>query len=243
MLRLPLVRRYIMSPANPDKHLWPALKDATLDELTPLLELLSERDIEWTWDKSKPLEQLRVEVHDNLLLNGGNSIANLLRGGGPSWAEIVRDVAGKVGVKVRASDSTLDVEQLVAFAILERAIDEMTPEQKQELRENLERAGLPKDIPLGQGALVAGLLVGKLAGFTTYKLLVIVANAVARALIGRGLSLVGNTVLTRLVSVALGPIGWGIAILWTVIDLAGPAYRITIPGVVLVAVLRASKSA
>jgi len=212
-----------MTPTNPDKHLWPALADAGFEDLEPLLELLASKDIQWTWDKSKPIEQLRIEIHDNLLLNGGNSIANVFRGGGVTWAEIVRDVADKLHVRTKKSDSTLEIERLVAFTVLERAIDEMTPEQKQELRENLDRAGLPRDIPLGQGTLLAGLAVGRLAGFASYKLLVIVANAVGRALIGRGLSLVINATLTRLLSIALGPIGWAITALWTLIDVAGPA--------------------
>jgi len=226
---------------NHDRHLWSVLNDATLEEFTPIAELLHDKDIEWSWDKSKPIAVLRKEIHDNLLLNGGNTLANVIRGEGVPWAEIVRDVADKLNVEIKKSDSTPEVERLVAFNVLERAIDEMTPEQKEELRDNLQRAGLPRDMPLGQGALAAGLLAGKLAGFAAYKLLVVVANAVAKVLIGRGLALAANATLTRLLGMALGPIGWAITAIWTVIDIAGPAYRITIPSVVMIGVLRASK--
>jgi uncharacterized protein YaaW (UPF0174 family) len=167
---------------------------------------------------------------------------NVFRGSGPPWGEIVRDVANKVGVEYRNSDGTIEIEQRVTVHVLERAIDQMTPEQRAELRENLDRAGLPHDMPLGQGALAAGLLAGNLAGFAAYQVLVIVATAVARVLAGRGLVFAANTALTRLLAVALGPIGWALTAVWTAIDLAGPAYRLTIPSVVMVGVLRAQRA-
>jgi len=39
-------------------------------------------------------------------------------------------------------------------------------------------------------------------------------------------------------AVLTGPIGWVITGLWTAIDIAGPAYRVTIPTVIQIAVLR-----
>ena len=45
-------------------------------------------------------------------------------------------------------------------------------------------------------------------------------------------------VLTKTASLLTGPIGWVITGLWTAIDLAGPAYRVTIPAVIQVAYLR-----
>lgn len=82
-----------------------------------------------------------------------------------------------------------------------------------------------------QGAIKAG-------GFMSYQIALIVANAVAKAVIGRGLTLAANAGLTRAMSVFAGPIGWAITGLWTAVDLAGPAYRITMPAVIQVAFLR-----
>ena len=39
-------------------------------------------------------------------------------------------------------------------------------------------------------------------------------------------------------SILTGPIGWVITGLWTAIDIAGPAYRVTIPAVIEIVVLR-----
>ena len=78
----------------------------------------------------------------------------------------------------------------------------------------------------------------KKSGFAAYKIAVIVANAIAKALLGRGLSFAANATLTRFVSIFAGPIGWVLMALWTAIDIAGPAYRVTIPCVVQIAYMR-----
>ncbi len=57
----------------------------------------------------------------------------------------------------------------------------------------------------------------------------IIANAILKAILGRGLTIAGNAALTRTMAVLTGPIGWVITGLWTAIDIAGPAYRVTIP--------------
>ncbi len=64
------------------------------------------------------------------------------------------------------------------------------------------------------------------------------ANAILKALIGRGLSFAGNTILTRTMAVLTGPVGWAITAIWTLVDVGGTAYRVTIPAVIYVAVLR-----
>jgi len=75
-------------------------------------------------------------------------------------------------------------------------------------------------------------------GFKSYQLTLVVVNGVMKALLGRGLSFAGNAALTRTMSILTGPIGWAITGIWTAVDIAGPAYRVTIPAVIQVAVLR-----
>ncbi|EGC2389073.1 hypothetical protein H9I54_005277, partial [Escherichia coli] len=58
-------------------------------------------------------------------------------------------------------------------------------------------------------------------------------------LIGRGLTLAGNQILVKALSILTGPIGWAITAAWTIVDVGGTAYRVTIPAVIQVAVLRA----
>ena len=76
------------------------------------------------------------------------------------------------------------------------------------------------------------------SGFLAYQLAVVVANGVARAVLGRGLTFAANAALTRLLGILVGPVGWAITGAWTAIDLASPAYRVTVPCVVQVAAIR-----
>ena len=80
--------------------------------------------------------------------------------------------------------------------------------------------------------------VFRVGGFKSCQLTLIVVNAVMKTLIGRGLSFAGNAALTRTVAVLTGPIGWAITGIWTAVDVASAAYRVTIPAVIQIAALR-----
>jgi uncharacterized protein YaaW (UPF0174 family) len=224
-----------------DQTLFRVLGRASKEDLDPLRELLNEKSVDFQMDGRWALEKIREGIERELRLNGGHMFANIARGGGPPWGEIVRDVAEKLKVAFLVSDSTPDVELKVAAQVLQRAVDEMSPEQRSEFHENLKRAGLPTDDLWKQGAVAAAIVAGRMAGFAAYQGLVTVANAVARALLGHGLRFATSATLTKSLCVALGPIGWAVTGLWTILDAAGAAYRITVPAVVMVAVLRAQQ--
>jgi uncharacterized protein YaaW (UPF0174 family) len=78
----------------------------------------------------------------------------------------------------------------------------------------------------------------RLGGFFPYKLAVIVANGIAKALLGRGLCLAAGAALPRSMAIFTGPTGWAITGIWTIFDIAKPAYRVTIPCVLHIAMLR-----
>ena len=65
-----------------------------------------------------------------------------------------------------------------------------------------------------------------------------IANVVWKILFGHGLAFATNAALTKVLSVLIGPIGWAIAGVWAALDIAGPAYRVTVPVVIQVACLR-----
>jgi uncharacterized protein YaaW (UPF0174 family) len=66
----------------------------------------------------------------------------------------------------------------------------------------------------------------------------LVANHVARVLLGRGLSVGAGAAIAKMIGLAAGPVGWAVTGAWAAIDLAGPAYRVTVPVVLHVALLR-----
>lgn len=66
----------------------------------------------------------------------------------------------------------------------------------------------------------------------------IIANAILKVLIGRGFTLTGNALLMRTMATLTGPIGLAMTAIWTILDVGGAAYRVTIPAVIQVAALR-----
>lgn len=168
---------------------------------------------------------------------GANSFATIFRGGkGVLYREVLMDVCDKLKVNFNKNSSVAKIEQELLAKILEQAIERMTAEELKELASSL---GIKNTQSFSKKMATATFLkVFQMGGFKSYQLTVMIANAVLKALIGRGLTLGGNAILTRTASILTGPIGWVITGLWTAIDISGPAYRVTIPAVIEVAVLR-----
>ena len=120
--------------------------------------------------------------------------------------------------------------------ILTDSMEKMSPEDLKKISEEFNI----KTSKLTPESVIAGLqLVIKFGGFTSYKVALIVANSVAKFIFGRGLPFVVNSGLVRVMSIFAGPIGWVLTGIWTAVDIAGPAYRVTIPAVIQIAFLRA----
>ncbi|GAA9710221.1 DUF3944 domain-containing protein [Helicobacter pylori] len=183
-------------------------------------------------DYAKYAERIAEELQHY----GANSFASALRGTGVLYREILCEVCNKLKVNYnKKSDATL-IEQNMLSKILERSLEEMDDEEVKEMCDEL---SIKNTDNLNRQALSAATLtLFKMGGFKSYQLAVIVANAVAKTILGRGLSLAGDQVLTRTLSFLTGPVGWIITGVWTAIDIAGPAYRVTIPACIVVATLR-----
>ncbi|MEO3877867.1 DUF3944 domain-containing protein [Rheinheimera fenheensis] len=184
-------------------------------------------------DHSKYWEAIAAEIQ----CFGANTFATLLRGGkGVEYNEVLKDVCDKMKVNYNKDSSVEKIENNLLMKILTDALEKMSPE---ELRELAEATGVKNTSGITAQAMVGVFqAVFRAGGFKSYQLTLIVVNAIMKALIGRGLSFAGNAALTRTMAILTGPIGWVIAGLWTAVDIAGPAYRVTIPAVIQVAVLR-----
>ncbi len=183
------------------------------------------------------LQKCTQEIATELQTFGGNTIANTLRGGhGVPYCEILGDVCGKVGAKTTGSMSTEEKERALLFHLLEQSMQKMSQEERNALLDGLKIKGTNFAKQGVAAALQAAVIQG---GFASYQVAVIVANAVAKAVLGRGLTFGANAALTRAIGVCAGPIGWIVTGLWTIVDLAGPAYRVTIPSCVHIAYMRA----
>lgn len=146
----------------------------------------------------------------------------------------VRDVASKLGI--RSQGDTEYLETSIQSVLLERFWGNLKPDQRKVLLEELQIRDY--SLALKAAAPVVLLEAVKLSGFAAYKVSVIVANAAAHAVIGHGLAFLANAALTKGLAVLLGPVGWGIAGFLTTQVIAGEAYRVTIPCVLQITMIR-----
>ena len=168
---------------------------------------------------------------------GANTFATLFRGGkGVLYKEVLTDVCDKMKVNYNKDSSTETIENNLLMKILTDALNKMS---QQELKELAEAVGIKNVSALNAEAFIGVFqAVFRAGGFKSYQLTLIIVNAILKALIGRGLSFAGNAALTRTMAILTGPIGWVITGIWTAIDIASPAYRVTIPAVIQIAALR-----
>ena len=181
------------------------------------------------------LQLMAEDIAEELQLYGGNTFMNILRGHGVDYRELLIDVCKKMKVNFNSNASVEMIEYNLLQKILLDSLDNMSTEDMKKL---LDEMNIPNQ-GLGKQAFIAALQMAiKRGGFSSYKIAVIVANAVSKALLNRGLTIASNAALTRWLSIFSGPIGWTVTAIWTAIDIAGPAYRVTIPAVVQVAYMR-----
>ena len=181
------------------------------------------------------LNDIWDDVAHELQLFGGNTLLNIFRGHGVPYREILIDVCKKMKVNFNKDAKIEFIEDSLLRKCLEDSIENMSAEDLQQLvlSMNIKTANYSKE------AMVAALQVAiRMGGFTSYKIAVVVANAVCKALLGRGLTVVANAALTRYMAIFAGPIGWLLLSIWTAIDIAGPAYRVTIPCCIQIAYMR-----
>lgn len=172
---------------------------------------------------------------DELCRYGGNTFMNFIRGGGVEYKEILIDVCKKLKVNFNRQSSIEVIEMNLLQKIFLSSLEEMS---SCELEILMKEMNIPVQSYNKQAMMAVIQIAIKRGGFASYKIAVIVANAVAKSLLGRGLSIAANASLTRWMSIFAGSIGWAVTVLWTIIDIAGPAYRVTIPAVIQIAYMR-----
>lgn len=181
-------------------------------------------------------EVTRALIAEELQRFGGNSLFNLMRGGsGVRYREVLGDVASHVKARHNPKSDCATIEIEILQAVLEQSVVKMSEQEKADLFAEFGSTYKPSAGPAMMAALQAAI---RASGFGAYKLAAVVANAVAKAILGRGLAFGATAGLMRGISVFTGPIGWAITAIWTVFDLGSPAYRVTVPCVIQIAYMR-----
>jgi len=222
------------------------LNSSDLDQLVDILIYDKDGEKRYTEELSESEEYKQYypdhvkywrKIAEELQKFGGNSFANFLRGDeGVLYKEILADVCDKLKVNYNPNSDAERIETNLLMKILEDALERMSNEERKKLAETI---GL-KNTQSFSAQTMTGVFqaIFRAGGFKSYQLTLVIVNGILKALIGRGLSLAANATLTRTMAILTGPIGLAITSLWTAIDIAGPAYRVTIPAVIEIAALR-----
>ncbi|MFD2262432.1 zinc-ribbon domain-containing protein [Lacibacterium aquatile] len=237
---------------EPDEDLIPLLRKASSEDLGILVEYIHKdfnqdlNDVpDFKLHNPRAGEKIyegdhRIYADDiaaEIQRYGGNSFSNAFRGGkGVPYIEVLRDVADSLKVNYSENSDAATIESQIQLKVLEKAYEKMDDKEKSELLTNL-GVSVTNVIPaaLPMAALQTTI---RMSGFAAYKMAAIIANAVAKILIGRGLTLATSNMMMKGIKMFAGPVGWAITAIWTLVDLAGPAYRVTIPCVIQIAYIR-----
>lgn len=213
----------------------------------------------------------RAAIERELLLFGGNSVVNVFRrmvsggtrnGGGISYEELVRDVAGKLGALAPSATNVLGLERRILDRLLQQAFDKTAASQRSEVLASLpgwkrSPAPVPESIDdrpelwAAIGAVVAAgtgeqllqrSVVADLVGAGAFAAGAAAAvRGVAGTLAGSGAyGAAAGFASARAVAALAGPVGLTIGGVWTLASLASPAYRVTVPCVIQLAFMRSS---
>lgn len=210
---------------------------ASKEDVVPLVKYLGMEESVLNCTKGKSRE-VAASIANHFRQMGSNDFATFIRGEGVSYDEVVIDVGKKLGVKaVSDKKSVEENEEAILWKVFEDSLNKMSDEEKRNLFSSM---GIKEyDLPVGSiGAVVIQQLMAQYGGFAVYRISLIIANMVSRALLGSGLTLATNAALTRTIGTLLGPIGWIASGVWLAVDLAGPAFRKTVPAVIHIAMLR-----
>ncbi|MFC0308416.1 DUF3944 domain-containing protein [Gallibacterium trehalosifermentans] len=225
------------------------LSQLTDAELEPLVDIITkDKDGDSRWTETLTTSDVYKhyypqhskywqEIAEEVQLFGGNTIVSLFRGGkGVLYREILIDVANKLKVNFNKDSSVERIEQNLFMKLFEDMTAKMTSE---ELRALLKELDVPNSATLTPEVMTTTFItIFRTGGFKSYQISLWLVNTIMKALIGRGLTIGGNATLARMLAVATGPVGWVATGIWTLFDIASPAYRVTVPAVICIAALR-----
>lgn len=213
-----------------DRALRQVLEQATDEELRILVELMcTKRSCALSPDCREVLA-----IVNEFQRFGGHTFVNIVRGQGVSYREIVGDVADKLGIDFKGYHHIADAEwrivECLTYRVL-RKFEQVDADQMEVLREEMKKLGVAQN-----SQSLKNLLLNQ-AAYQSVRLIilqVIIREFVVKLGVQQAIGLVGS----RIAAILTGPVGWALGGLWAAIDIAGPAYSVTVPGVLLVALIR-----
>ncbi|MFV8907311.1 DUF3944 domain-containing protein [Serratia fonticola] len=230
---------------DPDLNL---LGQCSNEELQLLVSILTtdprDGDTRWTESlTSTPEYRLLAPEHRRywqliaaeLQRYGANTLVSLMRlGQGVTYREILGDVCDKLDVNYNLKSCTETIELCLLMKVLEKSLDQMTPEELATFSRNMQ---LDLTNPTPQLILMAVQAAIRTSSLAALELATVLSASVITSL--GGIATWGTVVVaSRALSVIAGPVAIVLSSAWMISDIAGPAYRVTIPACIIVAWLR-----
>jgi len=166
---------------------------------------------------------------------GANTLVSLIRlGQGVTYREILGDVCDKLNVNYNLKSTTETIELCLLMKVLEKSLDQMTPEELATFSRTMQ---LDLTNPTPQLILMAVQAAIRTSSLAALELATVLSASVITSL--GGIATWGTVVVaSRALSVIAGPVAIALSSAWMISDIAGPAYRVTIPACIIVAWLR-----
>jgi len=243
-----------------DKDLTQLLRHSTNEDLDPIVNVIlsapsqtltiKEGYKSHMGDHKAYVDELVYEITSF----GGNSLANLVRGQGVPYGEMVRDVASTLGLRALVTDTVPVLEEKVILRVLKLSYDKLSDEDRQALQGLFELStqdGNGNGNGSGDGTTPLDFTDGfpeeeisrQLGTAGTSLLGDRIQNAIhvaARAAKLR--QMVGSVMKSAVAKVATiglgGPVSWTLAVGQAIYDLFGPNYTIALGLVAQIGLLR-----
>lgn len=184
------------------------------------------------------------EIARELQLYGSNTLVSLGRGKGVLYREILCDVCDKMKVNYNKTSDIGILELNLMEKILTDVIENMSVEEIKEfvnmLELNIDNYSLISVIGTIRTEIMKGgdfaLEISRMLAYETAQSTLPTSTLPTLATVG---ALTGGFAISRgIASFLAGPIGVALATVWTAVDAAGPAYRITVPCAIQIAYIR-----
>lgn len=231
------------------------LKNLSNEQLQPIVKLMKDRITDELSEEAKtnPKENIE-EITNELKKYAGNTIVNIFRGEGISYREALEDVCKKQKVKFNENVPTEILGEALIEKVISDSFDKMNDKEKEnfleELKENigekefekfLKGVGGSKGFLALSGNMILKLLVKK-AGIGLYywavQITVWIFHTILKQAAPKWLVFGLPLVMKRAFGALFGPIAWVVLTAWTIVDIASPAYRVTIPVILYIEAIR-----
>ena len=184
------------------------------------------------------MNNMWVDLANELQRYGGNTLVNVFmrNGRGPAYAEIVKNVCHKLKVSVPQYAYIAHMGAIIMENIIDNTLSKMP---KKEIRNLCNQLNISCGDKLAKDAILAALIASRMESLKVYKLLILnILSFISHTLIFPG-SLTGDSfIMTHPLGLVLRSIMTTAQAGMSIWDVVGPAYRVIIPAILQVALIR-----